>query len=106
MNFKGTYSFLFLLKFEFIRYLKIYCYARLNDNSICYNYVFLLLYLGILLCLLAVSIPIDAAKKKLLKKLAKELGYKLEEAIFKNIGDKVDQVCLSIVLQNTNSLLK
>ena len=27
------------------------------------------------------SIPIDAAKKKLLKKLAKELGYKLEEAL-------------------------
>jgi len=36
---------------------------------------------GILLCLLALSIPIDAAKKKLLKKLAKELGYKLDEAI-------------------------
>ena len=34
-----------------------------------------------MLCLLALSIPIDAAKKKLLKKLAKELGYKLDEAI-------------------------
>ena len=42
---------------------------------------YLLLFIGILLCLLALSIPIDAAKKKLLKKLAKELGYKLEEAI-------------------------
>ena len=42
---------------------------------------YLLLFIGILLCLIAFSIPIDAAKKKLLKKLAKELGYKLEEAI-------------------------
>ena len=38
-------------------------------------------FLGILLCLLVLSIQVDAAKKKLLKKLAKELGYKLEEAI-------------------------
>ena len=36
------------------------------------------------------SIPTDAAKKKLLKKLAKELGYKLENAIFKDIGDTVN----------------
>ena len=54
--------------------------------------VFLLFYLGIFLCVLALSIPTDAAKKKLLKKLAKELGYKLEDAIFKNIGDTVDNV--------------
>ena len=52
--------------------------------------VFLLFYLGICLCVLALSIPTDAAKKKLLKKLAKELGYKLEDAIFKNIGDTVN----------------
>ena len=41
-----------------------------------------------MICLLAVSIGIDAAKKgKLLKKLAKpnELGYKLEDAIKSNI---------------------
>ena len=38
-------------------------------------------FIGILLCLLVLSIQVDAAKKKLLKKLAKELGYKLEEAI-------------------------
>merc|ERR1711971_1396285 len=31
--------------------------------------------------LLVLSIQVDAAKKKLLKKLAKELGYKLEEAL-------------------------
>ena len=37
------------------------------------------------------SIPTDAAKKKLLKKLAKELGYKLEDAIFKNIGGTVNE---------------
>ena len=54
--------------------------------------VFLLFYLGICLCVLALSIPTDAAKKKLLKKLAKELGYKLEDAIFKNIGDTVDDL--------------
>jgi hypothetical protein len=48
----------------------------------------LLIYLGALICLLAVSIGIDAAKKgKLLKKLAKsnELGYKLEDAIKSNL---------------------
>ena len=41
-----------------------------------------------MICLLAVSIGIDAAKKgKLLKKLAKsnELGYKLEDAIKSNL---------------------
>ena len=38
-------------------------------------------FIGILLCLLVLSIQVDGAKKKLLKKLAKELGYKLEEAI-------------------------
>ena len=66
-----------------------------------------------MLCLLAVSISIDGAKKKLLKKLAKELKYKLEEAIFENIGDTVEQVCLSmdfihglsIILQNIDCLL-
>ena len=31
--------------------------------------------------MIALSISIDAGKKKLLKKLAKELGYKLEKAI-------------------------
>ena len=44
----------------------------------------MLLYLGALICLSAVLIGIDAAKKgKLLKKLAKpnELGYKLEDAV-------------------------
>ena len=46
--------------------------------------------LGIFLFVLALSIQTDAAKKKLLKKLAKELGYKLEDAIFKNIGDTVN----------------
>ena len=57
------------------------------------------------------SIPVDAAKKKLLKKLAKELKYKLEEAIFENIGDTVKQVFLifihglSIIFQNINCLL-
>ena len=48
----------------------------------------MLIYLGALICLLAVSIGIDAAKKgKLLKKLAKsnELGYKLEDAIKSNL---------------------
>ena len=48
----------------------------------------MLLYLGALICLLAVSIGIDAAKKgKLLKKLAKpnELGYKLEDAVKKDL---------------------
>jgi len=47
---------------------------------------------GALICLLAVSIGIDAAKKgKLLKKLAKsnELGYKLEDAIKSNLKDDV-----------------
>ena len=66
-----------------------------------------------MLCLLAVSISVDASKKKWLKKLAKELGYKLEEAIFENIGDTVEQVCLSldfihglsIMLQNIDCLL-
>ena len=41
-----------------------------------------------MICLLAVSIGIDGAKKgKLLKKLAKpnELGYKLEDAIKSNL---------------------
>ena len=38
-------------------------------------------FIGILLCLLVLSIQVDAAKKKLLNKLAKELGYKMEEAI-------------------------
>ena len=37
-------------------------------------------FIGILLCLLLWSIQIDAAKKKLLKKLAKELGYNLKKA--------------------------
>ena len=46
--------------------------------------------LGIFLFVLALSIQTDAAKKKLLKKLAKELGYKLENAIFKDIGDTVN----------------
>ena len=48
----------------------------------------MLLYLGALICLLAVSIGIDAAKKgKLLKKLAKpnELGYKLKDAVKKDL---------------------
>lgn len=47
---------------------------------------------GALICLLAVSIGIDAAKnKKLLKKLAKpnELGYKLEDAVKSNLKDDV-----------------
>ena len=50
-----------------------------------------------MICLLAVSIGIDAAKKgKLLKKLAKpnELGYKLEDAIKCNL--KVMILFLSI----------
>ena len=38
-------------------------------------------FIGILLCLFVLSIQVDAAKKKLLKKLAKELGYNLEKAI-------------------------
>ena len=57
-----------------------------------------------MLCLLAVSIPIDAAKKKLLKKLAKELKYKLEEAIFEDIGDTVKQVCLSFIHARTTRI--
>jgi len=47
---------------------------------------------GALICLLAFSIGIDAAKKaKLLKKLAKsnELGYKLEDAVKSNLKDDV-----------------
>jgi len=47
---------------------------------------------GALICLLAVSIGIDAAKKgKLLKKLAKpnELGYKLADAVKSNLKDDV-----------------
>jgi len=47
---------------------------------------------GALICLLAVSIGIDAAKKgKLLKKLAKpnELGYKLEDAVKQDLKDDV-----------------
>ena len=43
------------------------------------------------------SISIDGAKKKLLKKLAKELKYKLEEAIFEDIGDTVEQVFLIFI---------
>ena len=50
------------------------------------------------------SIPIDAAKKKLLKKLAKELGYKLEEAIFENIGDTVKEVRLSFIHARTTRI--
>ena len=48
----------------------------------------LLLYLEVLICLLALSVGIDAGKKKLLKKLAKELGYKLEDAIKSNLKVK------------------
>jgi len=47
---------------------------------------------GALICLLAVLIGIDAAKKgKLLKKLAKpnELGYKLEDAVKNDLKDDV-----------------
>lgn len=47
---------------------------------------------GALICLLALLIGIDAAKKgKLLKKLAKpnELGYKLEDAVKSNLKDDV-----------------
>ena len=50
-----------------------------RNHGLLFNHLFL--YLGVLLCLLALSIPIDAAKKKLLKKLKKELGYDLDAAI-------------------------
>ena len=55
---------------------------------------------------MALSIPIDAAKKKLLKKLAKELKYKLEEAIFENIGDTVEQVFLIFIHEIINRKVK
>jgi len=72
---------------------------------------------GALICLLAVSIGIDAAKKaKLLKKLAKpnELGYKLEDAVKKNLKDDVSSNNDAIsalmakfdVLQADNNALK
>ena len=50
------------------------------------------------------SIPIDAAKKKLLKKLAKELKYKLEDAIFEDIGDTVEQVRLLFIHAGTTRI--
>ena len=65
----------------------------------------MLIYLGALICLLAVSIGIDAAKtRKLLKKLAKsnELGYKLEDAIKSNL--KV--IIQSLSVPNQPILLK
>ena len=57
--------------------------ARLKD--LMYTLInCLLLSLGALICLLALSIGIEAGKKKILKRLSKELGVpssKLEDAI-------------------------
>ena len=60
-------------------------------------------FIGILLCLLVLSIQVDAAKKKLLKKLAKELGYKLEEAIEElKISIWFDAFRTSVDFENTS----
>ena len=60
-------------------------------------------FIGILLCLLVLSIQVDGAKKKLLKKLAKELGYKLEEAIKElKISIWFDAFRTSVDFENTS----
>ena len=60
-------------------------------------------FIGILLCLLVLSIQVDGAKKKLLKKLAKELGYKLEEAIEQlKISIWFDAYRTSVDFENTS----